>query len=214
MLTRRFEPCAKEYLEAINPVLMPLRTNCWNTRIILEWVQDTLGADVGTRRAGTGPEVRRCTVSSQHESAERFAREIAEFIDIGGLAPGSVTILSPFDYAKSSVAYVPAEVADRICCLDEYSVRSIPGDKVGFARIDEFKGLENEAIIVVDLFAPNQTNRESAAHYVAMTGLAHCCPYFRESLVFDTGLRQHGVQLRRFIYHKLVWRFAFPCSSY
>ena len=168
-LTRRFEPRAKEYLESINPVRMPLRTNCRNTRVILEWVQDTLGADVGTRGAGAGPEVRRHTVSGPHESAERVAREVAEFVDIGGLAPGSVTILSPFDYADSSVAHVPAEVADRICRLDEYSVRRIPGDKVGFARIDEFKGLENEAIIVVDLSAPNQTNRESAPHYVAMT---------------------------------------------
>ena len=148
---------------------MPLRTNCRNTRVILEWVQDSLGADVGTRGAGAGPKVRRHTVSGRHESAERVAREVAKFVDIGGLAPGSVTILSPFDYAESSVAHVPAEVADRICRLDEYSVRRIPGDKVGFARIDEFKGLENEAVIVVDLSAPNQTNRESAAHYVAMT---------------------------------------------
>ena len=31
-------------------------------------------------------------------------------------------------------------------------MRRVPGDKVGFARIDEFKGLENEA-----------------AHYVAMS---------------------------------------------
>ena len=168
-LSKRFEPSAREYLESINPVHVPLFINCRNTRIILEWVQDTLGADVGTRGAGAGPEVRRCTVSSQQESAERVAQEIAEFIDIGGLAPGSVTILSPFDYPESSVAHVPAEVADRICRLDEYSVRNIPGDKVGFARIDEFKGLENEAIIVVDLSAPNQMNRELAAQYVATT---------------------------------------------
>lgn len=110
-LTRRFEPRAKEYLESINPVRMPLRTNCRNTRVILERVQGTLGADAGTRGAGAGPEVRRRTVSGRHESAERVAREIAEFVDIGGLAPGSVTILSPFDYAESSVDHVPAEVA-------------------------------------------------------------------------------------------------------
>ena len=38
---------------------------------------------------------------------------------------------------------------------------------MGFARIDEFKGLENEAIIVVDLPASDETSRDSAAHYVA-----------------------------------------------
>ena len=48
-------------------------------------------------------------------------------------------------------------------------MRAIPVDKVGFARIEEFKGLENEAIIVVDLPAPDEANPDSAAHYVAMS---------------------------------------------
>ena len=90
-------------------------------------------------------------------------------MDAGGLAPGSVTILSPFDLAGSSVALMPPDAAHRVRRLDEYSMREIPGDKVGFARIGEFKGLENEAIIVVDLPAPDGTNRTSAEHYVAMS---------------------------------------------
>ena len=48
-------------------------------------------------------------------------------------------------------------------------MRSIPVDKVGFARIDEFKGLENEAIVVVDLPGPEKTGENHAAHYVAMS---------------------------------------------
>ena len=88
---------------------------------------------------------------------------------MGGLAPGSVTILSPFDLADSSIAEMPPDAARRVRRLDEYSMRSIPGDKVGFARIDEFKGLENEAIIVVDLPAPSEANGDGAAHYVAMS---------------------------------------------
>ena len=168
-LTQSFDPRAKEYLEAINPVRMPLRTNCRNTRIILEWIQDTLGADVGTHGAGAGPDVRLCTAASRTESAERVAQEIRELVDRGGLAPGSVTILSPFDYSESSLVDVPADVANRIQRLDEYSVRKTLNDKIGFARIDEFKGLENEAVIVVDLCAPNQANRDLAAHYIAVT---------------------------------------------
>ena len=42
-------------------------------------------------------------------------------------------------------------------------------NKVGFARIDEFKGLENEAIIVVDLPVSDEVRGGSAAHYVAMS---------------------------------------------
>ena len=168
-LTPRFERCAKDHLESLDPVRMPLRINCRNTRVILEWIQDTLDADLGVHGAGAGPAVRRQGAATRRESAERVAGEIVELVDVGGLAPGSVTILSPFDLAESSVALMPPDAARRVRRLDEYSMREAPGDKVGFARIGEFKGLENEAIVVVDLPAPEGAGRRSAEHYVAMS---------------------------------------------
>ena len=84
----------------------------------------------------------------------------------------SVTVLSPFELAESSVAAMPAGSAHRVRRLDEYSMRDsrgAPGDRVGFARIEEFKGLENDAIIVVDLPDPTGGHGGSAAHYVAMS---------------------------------------------
>ena len=126
-------------------------------------------AAVGVRGAGEGPDVRQCAAANPHESAEQLAREIVELIDVGGLAPGSVTILSPFDYADSSVVFVREDVAKRIRRLDEYSMRATPGDAVGFARIDEFKGLENEAIVVVDLSSSRDWGGSSAMQYVAMS---------------------------------------------
>ena len=168
-LTPRFEPRARHYLESLEPVRMPLRINCRNTRVILEWIQDTLGADLGVQGAGAGPDVRRQTAAGRRESAQRVAREIDDLVIAGGLAPGSVTILSPFDFADSSVALLPADAARRIRRLDDYSMRNLPGDTVGFARIEEFKGLENEAIVVVDLPAPAGADLNSAAHYVAMS---------------------------------------------
>ena len=168
-LTHRFEAEAKARLESLAPVRMPLRINCRNTRVILEWIQGELNADLGVRGTGAGPAVRCQTAANRCDSARRGAREIEELVDVGGLAPGSVTILSPFDLADSSIAEMPPDAARRVRRLDEYSMRSIPGDKVGFARIDEFKGLENEAIIVVDLPAPSEANGDGAAHYVAMS---------------------------------------------
>ena len=168
-LTPHFEQRAKDYLESLDPVRMPLRINCRNTRVILEWIQDTLDADLGVQGAGAGPEVRRQTAANRQESAERVAREIDDLVIAGGLSPGSVTILSPLQLAESSVALLPADAARRIRRLDDYSMRDLPGDRVGFARIEEFKGLENEAIIVVDLPAPAGADLNSAAHYVAMS---------------------------------------------
>ena len=168
-LTPRFEPRAREYLESLEPVRMPLRINCRNTRMILEFIQHTLGVDLGVQGAGAGPDVRRHDTRDRWESAERTAREIRELVDVGGLAPGSVTILSPCEFAESSVALMPSDVACRIGKLDEFSMREMPTDKVGFANIEHFKGLENEAIVVVDLPAPTTADRKTAEHYVAMS---------------------------------------------
>ena len=168
-LTLRFERRARDYLESLEPVRMPLRVNCRNTRVILERIQDTLDADLGVRGAGAGPDVRTQTAATRRESAERTASEIGELVHVGGLAPGSVTILSPFELAESSVALMLPDAASRVRRLDEYSMREVPGDTVGFARIEEFKGLESEAIIVVDLPAPDGNDRKSAEHYVAMS---------------------------------------------
>ena len=168
-LTPRFDRRAQDHLESLDPVRMPLRINCRNTRVILEWIQDALGADLGVHGAGAGPDVRTRSAATRRESAEWAADEIGELVDVGGLAPGSVTILSPFDFAESSVALMPSEAARRVRRLDEYSMREAPGDRVGFARIGEFKGLENEAIVVVDLPAPDGTGQRSAGHYVAMS---------------------------------------------
>ena len=168
-LTDSFDSQAKDYLEALDPVRMPLRINCRNTRVILEWIQEALGADLGVRGAGAGPAVRCGSAANRRDSATQLTHELGELIDVGGLAPGSVTILSPLELADSSVADLPPDAASRVRRLDEYSMRRVPGDKVGFARIDEFKGLENEAIIVMDLPAPNDAGGNEAAHYVAMS---------------------------------------------
>ena len=157
------------HLESLEPVRMPLRINCRNTRMILEFIQHTLGADLGVQGAGAGPDVRRHDTRDRWESAERIAREIRDLVDVGGLAPGSVTILSPCDFAESSVALMPSDIACRVRKLDEFSMREMPADKVGFANIEHFKGLENEAIVVVDLPAPTTADRKTAEHYVAMS---------------------------------------------
>ena len=160
---------AKNILLASDPARVPLRTNCRNTRIILEWIQEALDADLGVKGAGAGPNVRVQTAPDNRESAALIASEIVRLVDHGHLAPGSVTILSPFEMAESSVAALPADASRRIRRLDEYSMRAMPSDKVGFAKIVEFKGLENDAVIVVDLPDPLLARDELASHYVAMS---------------------------------------------
>ena len=192
-LTPCFESEAKEHLESLAPVRIPLRINCRNTRVILEWIQDELDADLGVRGAGAGPAVRCQTAANRRDSAERAAREMEELVDVGGLTPGSVTILSPFDLADSSVSEMPGGAVRRVRRLDEYSMRRIQGDKVGFARIDEFKGLENEAIVVVDLPAPNGGDPYIPAHCVAMSRARSVLSLIRRGLPVPKSMQSSAI---------------------
>ena len=165
-LTRQVEPRAWEFLEALEPLCF--RINYRNPRVVLERVPGRLGKHVRLKIAEGGPDLREHSVGTIHESALRIASEISELVDVRGLSPGSVTVLSPFDFAKSSVSQISPEMSERLCRLDEYSMRDMPVDKVGFASIKDFKGLENEAIVVADLPRPDGREGISVDLYMAM----------------------------------------------
>ena len=160
---------AMDYLASIQPMQVPLRTNCRNTRVILDKVQTSLGADMGTRGAGFGPRIREHSSASRDESAELLAIELGELIDHGGISPGGVTILSPYPVGDSCIALLPEKIRREIVTLDEYSLRNFPIAKTSFAEIANFKGLENEAIIVTDLPPPTKGSQNLSMHYVAMS---------------------------------------------
>ncbi|NTV12362.1 MAG: AAA family ATPase [Desulfobulbaceae bacterium] len=163
------EQDAIEYISSMQPTRVPLRTNCRNTRNILEKVQTMLRADMGVRGTGDGPRVREQFVPTAESSAEMLTKEIKEIVDQGGVAPGHITILSPLPFTQSSVSLLHESVKRNIVVLDEYSLRNFPPAKISFSEISSFKGLENEAIIVVDLETSVDGGPPQAQHYVAMS---------------------------------------------
>ena len=60
--------------------------------------------------------------------------------------------------------------------LDAFSMRDFPPKKMSFAQIADFKGLENEAVIVVDIPNPKKLNNSEslAEHYVSMSRARVC----------------------------------------
>jgi hypothetical protein len=160
---------AVEYLKSMQPTNVPLRTNCRNTEIILDKIQSSLDADMGVGGAGKGPKIRECYATSKDEEAALLEDEILKLIDDGGMLPGSITILSPYEAEKSSVANLPDKVRKKIAVMDEYSVKNFPTESISFAMIKDFKGLENEAIILIDLPPPDKKEGNLSEHYVGMS---------------------------------------------
>lgn len=160
---------AIDYISSIQHTQVPLTRNCRNTQVILKKVQTTLGADMGICGAGVGPKVKTQVAKDREALAEMLEREIHEIVEQGGISSGNVTILSPFPFKESSVSLLDKTPAREIIVLDEYSLRNFPLSKITFAEISSFKGLENEAIIIVDLEPPNDCGDSKALHYVAMS---------------------------------------------
>jgi superfamily I DNA/RNA helicase len=66
---------------------------------------------------------------------------------------------------------LPAETQSMISELDDYKVRKIPFDGVTFSQVKDFKGLENDVIILVDMPHPGSLGEDEskALHYVGMS---------------------------------------------
>ena len=124
---------------------------------------------MGVRGTGNGPEIRQVQAHSQQQAALARELEIERLIDHGGLPPSDISILSPRPFLDSAAALLPAGPRSRIAVLDEYSMRSFPPSAISFAEIAHFKGLENEAVVVIDLPDPLTDPNPGPNHYVGMS---------------------------------------------
>ena len=118
---------------------------------------------LASRGGETGISPKGCRTSA----AKILTNQLNELVN-GGLALSQITILSPSCHNESIVKLLPLQWQQAIQQLDSYAIRSFPLDSVSFARIPDFKGLENDAIIVVDIKKADLSGSLNF-HYVAMS---------------------------------------------
>jgi hypothetical protein len=152
-----------------NPAILTLRVNCRNTTNILGAIQSELQCDVGKPTLVGGPEVTEYR-GDNNLLIEKLELLIKDLIS-SELDSGSITILSSARMRKSMVAKLSPEVKNMISELDDYKVRKIPFDGITFSQIKDFKGLENDVIILVDMPPPDSLAEGDckALHYVGMS---------------------------------------------
>jgi len=163
------DPDALALLESYSAARVPLTRNCRNTRQILEQVQSLLGADMGVRGTGDGPEVVLHDAATRGISASVLAEVIEQLTGRGGVSPSEITILSPLAFSESSAALLPLALAADVTELDDYALLYFPPSRISFAQIGHFKGLENEAVILIDLPQPSGSIGAGPDHYVGMS---------------------------------------------
>ncbi len=168
-LCGEFRADAYEYLAGLGAVRIPLKTNCRNSSPILQQVQQSLDADVGVSAVGDGPAVRNIKVASREDAAAALCKELSKLVNDDGVSPTDIVVLSPMPYSQSCVSLIPDDAGIRITVLDAFSARGSSNRAIGFAQIENFKGLESSVIWLVDMDAPNPESPLRASHYVGMT---------------------------------------------
>jgi len=157
---------ALEFLNDIPHAEIPLTTNCRNTNPILKYVEKHLDVDMGKKDEINGPKVIQTFASNEINILENTINQLVT----DGIPSSHITLLSNLEYAKSSASSLPDKLQSKIIQLDDYSIRNFPSDEISFAEIKNFKGLENEVIILIDLPKPNKKiEKDRALHYVAMS---------------------------------------------
>ena len=124
---------------------------------------------MGVRGTGDGPEVVRHDAVNRERSASLLANEIERLTGPAGLSLSEITILSPLPFSESAAALLPHALTTEITELDEYSLLDFPPKRISFAGIRQFKGLENEAVLLIDLPRPTAATEAVPDHYVGMS---------------------------------------------
>jgi len=164
-----YVPDAYEYLESICPVRIPLTTNCRNSLPILQRMQGDLDADVGNAGVGNGPAVREVRVADAGAAVQALEKELCSLVDGEGFNQGDIVVLSPLPFAQSWVSSLSEDLRDSISVLDDTSPRNTNRHNIGFAQIGDFKGLESEVVVLVDMPRPGHSETLRSLHYVGMS---------------------------------------------
>lgn len=152
-----------------NPAIFKLNINCRNTSNILLKIQSSLACDLGKPALTEGPEV--TEFFGDRDTLSKELSILLEELKQSELDKGSITILSAFRKRKSLLSLLEAHEVKDIIELDDYKVKTYPFTDITFAEIANFKGLENDVIILLDLEDPLclTTNDKSSLHYVGMS---------------------------------------------
>jgi hypothetical protein len=130
--------------EQLNRTAFPLEQNVRNTRSICRFINEQLAAE------GLKIELRHCAdaapgVEPERLTADELERTVAELLD-GGFSPRQLALLGPFNLEKS--ALVGDELAGR--SVVELRRRPPGDDELLYSTIHSFKGLEADAVFVLD----------------------------------------------------------------
>jgi len=165
-----FDEIQRDALDVLmrrSPQLVKLKRNCRNTFVILNKIKKSIGADMGIDGAGEGPAIRESYCENMSDVSQVIDAELSEFLDKAHLSCDQITILTDNQTMPLLEQKLSMKWQESVGKLDEFSVRYFPPNRVSLATVENFKGLENDAIIFVT--RGSDLSKHKNTSYVAMS---------------------------------------------
>lgn len=160
---------ALEWLRSLGVTPLILRRNCRNTEQIVFQTMLMTGGDTGRAIIeGEGPKVIYRYLPGSRETAKALSAQLTEWVS-DGIFPGNITILSPASPENSCVRFLNHRWQSILLRITPEHAGGWPQNRLTFASIKDFKGLENRVIAIVDLERFDRSERAVSEIYVGMT---------------------------------------------
>lgn len=163
-----FEPDAVEFLRSLNAVTIPLTRNCRNTHQIVVQTKMLTAADLGTPSAGRGLPVSYKYYDTNIKGASLLHSWINNLLK-EDVRHEDITILSPVSFKQSIASSLPKSMRNQISVLTDENAFKFPFDCISFATIEDFKGLENRFVSIIDISEISESARSKSNIYVGMS---------------------------------------------
>ncbi len=149
-----------------------LPTNCRNTRSIAEHCSEILDVEVPTRDdAPLGEKPTIVTLEENYDIRKRVERYINDWVNNGKLKASQVAILSPNKISNSSIK--GSNQLKGVSITDDIQ-KWKSSEAILFSSVKGFKGLEADAIILIDVPDTNTSRTfKQSDYYVASSRAKH-----------------------------------------
>lgn len=124
---------------------------------------------MGNSGVGDGPSVRESFADDHQEAIRLIEHELETLTEKEGFVYGDIVILSHLPFVDSLASSLSPRWQKAISVLDGASPLNSTRQFIGFAQIPDFKGLESEAIVLIDLPTPGSSANWRSLHYVGMS---------------------------------------------
>lgn len=158
-------------VEQFSDVRLTLDVSYRYTRPILNFLSKILDVDTIPTAKIDGSEVEVLFSSTKQSEVVHIERVIEKLTNTGYLL-SDITLLSPNTFLDSIASSLPRHLLNHIVQIDDFNIKNLPQNQLTFSEIENFRGLDNKIIILVD-FSQEILNRSSLA-YIAMTRASEC----------------------------------------